>query len=497
MPASGGLTEPGSPAPVRPVAAERLATASFLALAAYLLVVFGPAPRVGGIVFTTPRVLLLLLIGGLALRSAVRVAAARGLVSPGRLLDLSFLSLALLGSLLAVDVAVSVYLNRTAPAVELESAAQTDSHAMVGEWYPPLYFPTEKNFRIHKPGFAISGSHYGGFYLPAMLDSPTLVDSVLDRRHVSIRINELGFRESGALDACPIFALGDSFTFGWGVTEGATWPDLLEQSLGTCVYNLGINDASPKQELMLLEHLLAQPRRPPVQRVLWVLYEGNDLEDSYADARPALTRAAGPARMLQGTVFGAIPVFVEGVRTQSLIHHLRTGRLRLRTSSAEREAAAHYTIDGVTLVTPLFHSGQLGYMLLDASLLDRGARSERYVRTHRHRRQLDRTFARMRRLSDSLHFQVTVVIVPTSARLYAPAFHPTPAPSAEPYFVQYLGERARASGFDVVDLLQELAPYARTELLYFRDDDHLNPRGHDVVARILASRLQAPEPGSP
>ena len=57
-----------------------------------------------------------------------------------------------------------------------------------------------------------------------MLRSPTLVDSVLDRRQVSIHINELGFRETGPLGSCKIFALGHSFTFGWGVSDGDAGP---------------------------------------------------------------------------------------------------------------------------------------------------------------------------------------------------------------------------------------------------------------------------------
>ena len=34
------------------------------------------------------------------------------------------------------------------------------------------------------------------------------------------------------------------------------------------------------------------------------------------------------------------------------------------------------------------------------------------------------------------------------------------------------------------------APIARGELLHFRDDDHLNPRGHEATARILADHLR-------
>jgi lysophospholipase L1-like esterase len=444
----------------------------------------------GAVTLTGPRLAALVIAGAVGLRHVIRRTVERHLVSTGLLLNLSLSSCALVVSLLLADLGVSAYVNLTMPSTEIESLARNDEHAMVGEWYPRLYFPTPKNFRVHKPGFSISGSHYGGLYLPAMLGSATLVNSVLDRRRVSIHINELGFRDSGAIGSCPVFALGDSFTFGWGVTEGATWPDLLERSLDTCVYNLGVNDASPKQELLLLEHLLARHGPLKFRRLLWVIYEGNDLEDSYADGNPVLPRQ-GMSRLTHGTILEAFPVFLDRLRTQSLIHRLRTGQLRLRPPPAGEQTRARYTIDGVRLATPLFHSARFGHMLLGAPLLDRSARPKGYTLGHRHRRQLDRTLRRMRHLSDSLDFTVTVVLVPTSARLYAPYFHPAPAPSAEPHFIRYVEQAARGHGFDVIDLLRELEPHARTDLLYFRDDDHLNPRGHEVVAEILGRHLKA------
>ena len=60
-----------------------------------------------------------------------------------------------------------------------------------------------------------------------------------------------------------------------------------------------------------------------------------------------------------------------------------------------------------------------------------------------------------------------------------------------PHLVKYLAQLSRSNGFDVVNLLDGLRPIAQTEQLYSRDDDHLNPRGHAVVARILAEHLRA------
>jgi hypothetical protein len=199
-------------------------------------------------------------------------------------------------------------------------------------------------------------------------------------------------------------------------------------------------------------------------------------------------------RAIRGTVLEAVGQFWTNLRTESLLYRLRTGQLELLSPAARREAAARTTVDGVRLATPLFHSPKFGYMLADPQVLWHAAAPESYVLGHPHRRQLDRAFARMRELAQARGFAVTVVIIPSSARLYAGDFPFSPAPSPVPYLVNYLSRLAQANGFEVVNLLDRLAPFARGELLYFRDDDHLNPRGHAVVAGILTEHLRAQEP---
>jgi hypothetical protein len=178
------------------------------------------------------------------------------------------------------------------------------------------------------------------------------------------------------------------------------------------------------------------------------------------------------------------------VRTQSIVHRLRIGELHLTFSGARRKGRSPYEIEGVKLVSPLFHSPQLGFILLHSDQLSRAAQPRGYVQDHPNRPRLDKVFARMARLSDSLRFSVTVLIMPSSARVYAPYFPLTPAPSAEPYFVNYVEGLGRTNGFDVVNFLNVFHCYAKKELLYFRDDDHPNERGHEVIASTLADHLE-------
>jgi hypothetical protein len=243
------------------------------------------------------------------------------------------------------------------------------------------------------------------------------------------------------------------------------------------------------EELLLLQYVFSRAAQLAPGRLIWMIGEGNDLEDSYAESSPTGRRSQF-ARATKGTIIESLKVLLYSVRGQSIVHRLRTGELRLASPGSRRREDAAYEIDGVKLVNPVFHSPEFGFMLFHSPYLKRAAQPQDYVLEHPHRHLLDNAFARMARLSDSLRFSVTVAIMPTSVRLYAPYFPLVPAPSAEPHFIDYVERLARANGFDVVNFLPALEPYAKTELLYFRDDDHLNPRGNEVVARILADHLK-------
>jgi hypothetical protein len=199
-------------------AAARLATVALAALLLYLLLVLVLGARVGRVTIGWPWILGAFLLGTAALARAVRSER----LAAGALVNLALFTVALLAALLIADLGVSAYLGLTAPDTDLPALARTDSNALVEEWYPRTYAPTEANFVVHKPNFAISGSHFGGYYVPGMLRSRTLADSVLDRREVTMHIDGRGFRERSDIEGCPIYTLGDSFTFGWGVTEGAS-----------------------------------------------------------------------------------------------------------------------------------------------------------------------------------------------------------------------------------------------------------------------------------
>lgn len=385
-----------------------------------------------------------------------------------------------LAGLIALDSVYAAYVERSAPPPPADDR-QHDSHFAAGEFYPPLYYPTARNFRLHRPGISVTVDHYGDYYSAQMLQSQTLRDQVLSLKHVAIDIDKNGLREHQPLDGARIAALGDSFTFGWSMDDEHTWVRQLERRRGERVVNLGVHDGSPKQQLELLKHVLSeQGDRLPLKQVVWLLYEGNDLEDSYDDNAPApehkqWQRGMGP---LLESLFG-------NIKDNMVIEQFRRNRVQLAGAAAQR-ANAHLNVDGVPLDVPLYRSAALGPALFLTSFIERAAQPRQYVLEHENRARLDRTFDEMAGLARARGFQVAVAMAPTAARLHGRYFDDFPELSESPHFIDYVGALAQRYGLVFIDLHQLFAAQAGREFLYFRDDDHWNEKGHALAAEMIA-----------
>jgi hypothetical protein len=101
----------------------------------------------------------------------------------------------------------------------------------------------------------------------------------------------------------------------------------------------------------------------------------------------------------------------------------------------------------------------------------------------------------MASLANEFGFSVAVIIAPGASRLHGPYYRDFPEISAAPHVIEFITESARSVGFETVDLYQLLEPYAGTELLYFRDDDHFNHRGNALAAELIHLELFANHSG--
>lgn len=465
-----------------------------LGLWAYGSVAFLYRESVAGFQFGAVAVACVLGLGATAIFLAPGWRVVRRLVPPARMLNIGVASLSLLAAILAADLVVGMRDNvvrARAYAPMSEEVRLADPHVWHGELFPRVYYPTPMSFFLYKPNEKLTAETYGEYYNTSMLASHTLVDSVLQPRRLSYAIGPYGLRELEPLGRSRIFALGDSFVLGYSTDEGKTWTDLLGASLGEPVYNLGVSSSGPGPQLELLRYMLHTHRDSMrVQHLLWLIYEGNDLENSYATTRPAQpTRPVGFGTLLRGTVLEPLATVPDRVKRQSILRKLKDGELTLAPPRDLGRSRGRYEIDGVALPMPLYHSPRWGYMLFNPGDVEQATKPLDYLLRHPHRPLFDRTFRDMRALSQRYGFRVTVIVAPSAARLYGSAFDGFPQLSAEPYFVDYVAERARESGFGVVNLLTLLAPFAQRELLYYRDDHHWNERGNEVAAQLIEAAL--------
>jgi hypothetical protein len=90
-----------------------------------------------------------------------------------------------------------------------------------------------------------------------------------------------GFRNPKALEQADVVAIGDSQTWGAGVSPEDAWPLVLGNRLGRPVYSMSLGGYGPADYLSLMkEALTLQPRA-----VVVCLFTGNDIYDSFADVR--------------------------------------------------------------------------------------------------------------------------------------------------------------------------------------------------------------------
>ncbi len=110
-------------------------------------------------------------------------------------------------------------------------------------------------------------------------NSPIVDDDILGHRprpHYSDH-DSRGFRNGAAIDRVDIVCLGDSQTYGTGVSREDAWPHQLAVSSGQSVYSMAYGGWGPTHSEVLLEE--AKQLRPKL--IIEGFYAGNDLWDCY------------------------------------------------------------------------------------------------------------------------------------------------------------------------------------------------------------------------
>ncbi len=454
-------------------------------LAAYLLTVLLFEETLFGRSVRIRHIAILVLATFAALLFGLQQAARRLGLSDARLQDVALGASVVLVSLLSLDVLYTIYLNASSFGGDAGEEVLGDAHILTREWIPHRYYPTSRSFAIHKPNFSNAALVYGDLYHAALLEIPSVASAVARPRRISNAVDQHGFRETTPIEEARIFALGDSFVFGVGVDQPRNWVEVLERKIDRPVYNLGVSGAGPRAHLLLLEYLFETLRdRLTVERLLWLIFEGNDLEDGHEIYR----RPASEGGALRGTIVQTLGYSLPAtLKEQSLLNRLRTGGISWRRSGAELDA---HLVEGVRLRAPLYRSEVFGPRLFFPAYVERAGKPRSYVIDHPNRPALEQTFEQMAVLAERHGFSVTIVMAATAARHYGPRFAGFPPLSDEPHFIDFVLSLAERVGFSSIDLYREMQPHAQAELLFWRDDTHWNERGNEVAAQIIAEHLR-------
>lgn len=257
--------------------------------------------------------------------------------------------------------------------------------------------------------------------------------------------------------------IGDSFTFGLGVTDDATFAALLQGVAEHPISNHGLPGTSPDQHLLRLEPMnLGRTRQ-----LVMVIYPGNDLLD--------LTRT--------------VPLQAPHSKPR---YELRANRLSVRNvpvpKAPQEPAASHRSITEYLLEGSEWDQPLALLRLLVTLAPPSGAELAPWFesRFETERGLLDAIVARTELSLRSRSVRLTVAVLP-GREVYA---NPDSVlASFQRQATGWVTASSERRGISMVDLTPTLSAAD-----YFPVDGHLNERGHCRVAAALSRSLGYPIP---
>jgi hypothetical protein len=283
--------------------------------------------------------------------------------------------------------------------------------------------------------------------------------------HFSYTTDRDGFRNAGPEpDTAEIVAVGDSWTFGFGVDDSVAWPRLLADSLRpTRIRNLGLIGSGPGQYTLLLERF-GLPLHPRV--VLYGVFPGNDLDDQEAFDKWA--RDGRPGNFAEWRTYGP-----RG-HSRPLLE-----RSYLAVAVEEGWKYRHERFAGATIRLPDGSPLQLA----PGRLLPKAARSHPGDATFDH---VLAAVDRARALAAEHQARLVVLVFPTKEEVYLP-LRGEPTPPLTSRWVAAL----RSLGVECVDLTGPLREHATGGPLFYEVDGHVNAAGNRVIAQVVTDYLRS------
>lgn len=291
--------------------------------------------------------------------------------------------------------------------------------------------------------------------------------------HFTYTTDEKGFRNQDPWpDTADIVALGDSQTFGYGVSDDESFPSLLAEALPhSRVLNLGLIGASPQQYQRVYDSF-GSSVHPKI--VLFGLFPGNDVSD--ARTFQAWLDAGGEGNYDIWRFFGGRPPgsgrgWREHLESSYLMTFLRETK---RSFGSQFAGRTFETADGSRL-------------RLAPSI--RRSNAERARPGHPDFELVMEAIEATRARAEADGAAFLVLLIPTKEEVYLPMLGRSVPDAAGPF-----ARQLEADGIPTLDLTPAFKERANAgEALFFEVDGHANARGYALIAKVLLDHFQANE----
>jgi lysophospholipase L1-like esterase len=338
----------------------------------------------------------------------------------------------------------------------------------------------------------------------------SVVEHSTDEFSYQARVNNLGFRDrdfavrrSGTKR---VLAIGDSFTYGWGVDGEESWPKVMERELRQGgldieVANLGMPGAGPREYAALAERAIPL-LRPDL--IVVAMLQADDLFQ--AAESPAERQAPASERLLRAfrALYPNLMQMVSPVDTKQI--HVSKEELRETWRKQVKDFLGQMTAAEIArfenLPSPVRAAYQAGG--LNPGLLYMAMRHGEFLIDTcdvggKGRHGIEETakeLAKIRRYAERVHADLVVVPVPyrayvsrrDQAEMAELGFHVEEEMISWSTPDEAIHEACRGAHVPFFSVTGEFRERGRANELYFQWDGHLNKAGHGAFGE-LAGRM--------
>jgi len=326
-----------------------------------------------------------------------------------------------------------------------------------------------------------------------------------------VYVNNFGFRDIYGRKKLPyapvrIMAIGDSFTYGWGVKIEDSWPKVLEkilneQGLDVEVDDLGKPGAGPEEYAEIAEKAI--PVLKPNLVIVGML-QGDDLAQASSKAEPEKAqksfrqKLAGMLRAIYPYSSSAISCKFSKIIPSEDIHRAWKAQAvqTYRNFSSEQKARFNLLDEEVKR---LFVSGELNPAVIYIAITNPDYYLElENLESPKAREKIEEMANCLVRIkSVAEHYQADVMVVSIPHRVYVGSesdfntphrfgFNLDPQMLNSDAMDRAIQEACQKAGLEFRGFTPEFRSAAKTQNLFFQLDGHLNQSGHQLLGKMLA-----------